>query len=226
VIAIIGLLIAVLLPVLQSARSSAQVARCASNLRQIGIGWNAYLVDSRETFPVTERIWLGLGYGGEPRPVDPFDRPLNTYVPDHDLFRCPADNVLVGRSPRTLTHYEQNGNNYPANTVLFQTMFLPHDKFPLRGAFDEIEAGIRLSDIQVSESRLLLAGDAQWYYAQVNGDWNAHFHNDDDIANLLMLDGHVTYTQLVRGAMEADDYVIPYFKQVPERWAPYFPNWP
>ena len=228
VIAIIGLLIAILLPVLQSARRSAQIAGCASNLRQIGIGWNAYLVDFNETFPVTERSWLTLGYGGAPRPLDPFDRPLNQYVSAHELFRCPADNVLlrINGPPRTTTHYEQWGNNYPGNTVLLQSRFLPDDKFPVRSVYDEIEAGIARRDIQVSDSRLLLAGDAQWYYANLNHNFNAHFHNDDDIANLLMLDGHVTFAPVARGALEGEDYVIPHFRQVPNRWLAYFPDWP
>lgn len=42
VIAIIGLLVAVLLPSLSAARRIARTAVCASNLRQIGVGWTIY----------------------------------------------------------------------------------------------------------------------------------------------------------------------------------------
>ena len=45
VISIIALLIALLLPALQQAREEARVAVCGSNLRQLGIGFQAYSMD-------------------------------------------------------------------------------------------------------------------------------------------------------------------------------------
>merc|ERR1711941_127473 len=45
VISIISLLIAILLPALGAARKAAQITRCSSNLRQVGISATAYSVD-------------------------------------------------------------------------------------------------------------------------------------------------------------------------------------
>ena len=48
VVAIIALLISILLPSLSAARRSAKTVICASNLRQIAIGWSIYAQDNRD----------------------------------------------------------------------------------------------------------------------------------------------------------------------------------
>jgi prepilin-type N-terminal cleavage/methylation domain-containing protein/prepilin-type processing-associated H-X9-DG protein len=51
-IAIVGILIALLLPSIQGARESARHLHCANNLRQVGIALHNH-VDSRKTFPAS-----------------------------------------------------------------------------------------------------------------------------------------------------------------------------
>src|SRR5215831_13071644 len=48
VVAIIALLISILLPALAKARAAAQATICASNMRQIGVGVNAYAHDFKD----------------------------------------------------------------------------------------------------------------------------------------------------------------------------------
>ena len=51
VLAIIGILSAILFPVFSSARESARIATCSSNLKQIYVGTQLYMNDSNGTYP-------------------------------------------------------------------------------------------------------------------------------------------------------------------------------
>ncbi|MEZ6193763.1 MAG: type II secretion system protein [Phycisphaerales bacterium] len=54
VISIIALLVGILLPALGAARKSAQTVKCASNMRQLGIGFAGYSTDNSGMFPANQ----------------------------------------------------------------------------------------------------------------------------------------------------------------------------
>ena len=63
VVAIIGILIALLLPAVQAARAAARRTQCASNLRQVGLALQSYCDAHRGRFPETthesvEQAWI------------------------------------------------------------------------------------------------------------------------------------------------------------------------
>jgi len=83
VIAIIAVLMGILLPSLNRARRQAKKIACASNMRQMGVALQAYLMDSENRLPPSScyltdpnRYWLKI---------------LTMYTGEKLLFRCPSD---------------------------------------------------------------------------------------------------------------------------------------
>jgi len=100
-VGIIAVLAALLLPALGSARESARRTQCASNLRQLAMGFQSYAADNRgslpgiATIPPVPNDWIYWApwYGA------PYDRfangPIARYLGgDESVFRCPSDDAL------------------------------------------------------------------------------------------------------------------------------------
>jgi prepilin-type processing-associated H-X9-DG protein len=83
VIAIIALLMGVLLPSLGRARQQARKVACLSNMRQMGVALNAYLIDSDYRLPPSSCHCQD--------PNDHWLCVLTHYTREQLLFRCPSD---------------------------------------------------------------------------------------------------------------------------------------
>jgi prepilin-type N-terminal cleavage/methylation domain-containing protein len=104
VVAIIGLLAALVFPMLAKAKERAQIATCVSNVRQIGLGLRMYVNDASR-FPNLYTIDedkksksnVETVGGNSPLPTHaPFwlsaaKRPLYRYLPPSRVYNCPAD---------------------------------------------------------------------------------------------------------------------------------------
>ena len=104
VIAIIGLLASIMVPVVQSVRLSAQQTQCASNMRQLGVAMLTYANDHDMTLPETShtaavgRTWIYT---------------LDDYLGNSDEVRiCPAD-------PKGDQRLAAGGTSYILNSFLF-----------------------------------------------------------------------------------------------------------
>lgn len=140
VLGIVGLLAALLLPLLSGARESARITTCSSNLRQLGIAVKLY-EDDYGALP-TDFVDL--------RTTGLRDDPLQPYVRDWDLYHCPDGNrqssndyayrvfsflhMKEGRSPKLLfpspatvvlycaNHLQPRGAQYGATSGVYTVL--------------------------------------------------------------------------------------------------------
>lgn len=219
VLTVLALLLALLLPALSKATHRARIIACASNLRQIGVAWSAYLADNDERFPFWRQNmhWF---YGGKHpslftsafqlpyRPLNPYVNLEETDSAGSDVFRCTEDRDIKdgnGSPGPTLGHttHDFYGNSYMMNFMLLYRTEDPSDpRLP-----------VAVYDVRLNHARVVLAGDCQWYYAVNDVHWDAHFHNRHDQLNLLFLDGHADYIQLQRGQAASNRYSFPINRQ-------------
>jgi len=112
VIAIISILAAILFPVFATAREKARQTACASNLKQLGLGFLQYVQDYDEEFPAGVKNWngldIGVGWGGQ----------LYPYVKSTQVYTCPDDLTRNLGQPAvyTVVSYAVNSNLFGAGT--------------------------------------------------------------------------------------------------------------
>ncbi len=220
-IAVVAVLVGLLLPLLSHARSAGYQAVCATNLRQLGIGWASYLQNNKETLPslpgLTEYHYGGCEFvGSQERPVLAMDRPINRFIAEEAesessdlalLFRCPADKGVWARGTQTggtphgtlfegRTLFRQFGNSYRANPYLLNST---------AAGIDTLSRPLSLRELaQVDNSRLLLTGDTTWWYATrapslPDAQYEASWHGKPDSGNMLAVDGSTRFVEFSRG---------------------------
>jgi prepilin-type N-terminal cleavage/methylation domain len=132
VIAIIGILAAILVPVVGKVRQSAYSTTCLSNLRQVGVAFQMYLADNKYTYPrqVAGVVypdgttwWEKVGpYAGWQRMQAGANAALNTFMhcPNHTeqpgSFSYRANYYIVERPANTAVRADAIRN--PARKVL------------------------------------------------------------------------------------------------------------
>jgi prepilin-type N-terminal cleavage/methylation domain-containing protein/prepilin-type processing-associated H-X9-DG protein len=100
VIDIIVVLSAILFPVFAQAREKARQITCASDMRQLGIGFLQYSTDWDETMPTgLDRPHAGNGWAGQIYP----------YIKSAGVYKCP-DDPMITQAPFTPVSFAYNEN--------------------------------------------------------------------------------------------------------------------
>jgi prepilin-type N-terminal cleavage/methylation domain-containing protein len=117
VVATIGILAALLLPILSKAKIKAQRTACFSNLRQLGVAWQMYYTDNNgylvPSFPGNPDVWVQGNMTNAAEAVNPdliAQGKLYHYSQSVATYHCPGDAgvTIGGKTVASLRSYSMN----------------------------------------------------------------------------------------------------------------------
>ena len=126
VIAIVGVLAGLALPVFQRLRGQAHSTVCVSNLRQLGTALGLYLTDNNQVMPTLKS---GRSVLDEDVPV--IDNTLDRYTADKRVFLCPADMQGIGVKSGTSYYWNVALNGQPTANLNFLAVIQDHSRIPI-----------------------------------------------------------------------------------------------
>lgn len=189
VIGIIGILAALLLPALGRAREGAKRSTCASNLKQIGLAFEMYMLEELETYPawqdrpLTEEpgywLWMGRGWRHLLAPYVPGDKE------NPGVFYCPSDTRedSISRFERTSYAYSMAFYHSPEQINSLRSVAGNYSS-PL-SAIPQTQAAVRWP------SQKILVGE--WYSNHAAWQNDRGWFAEGGRRLFLFADGHVEY---------------------------------
>jgi len=198
VIAIIGILAAILIPVVGRVRESARASQCTSNLRQIGSAMHLYMTDNGVMPPARNQSQTGLRvamhhtlwiYVGN-ETADSFIAGVNDARANsqHDnVFHCPTTKSNPIRTPNASRVFNEGSRSWYSYAPNILPAIVQHGGNFNAGADGELI----YERLPVPSQTVAWVESSFWY---VHGEW---FHNRDGLmphsegANFLFFDNHV-----------------------------------
>jgi prepilin-type N-terminal cleavage/methylation domain-containing protein len=220
VIAIIAILAALLLPALAKAKEKAKRTQCMSQMRQVGIAFNLYSLDSGGAFPQAHNVWDFANPNAEPNILQVLIPYVGTKIDNVarvPVYACPSARVLV---------------DY-ATTPVSDTSLGPN-QLVLDRKLSGIKRPAATIAIQEDSARsAMLLTEPEWYSSTpVNGEylytqWHTYIpppngpgeymsNIHEAGGNLIYCDGHAGYSKYQRltsldfGLVGMDGKVVPW----------------
>jgi len=196
VIAIVGVLAAMVFPVAIKTREMSRRATCVSNLRQIGMAFSMYLADWDGAFPNTGDPYLWMGrrwrwplaeYLGEQSVRDPAhpEDPLRS-VRTPEVLVCPSDSTARERWDTTSYGYCAAFYHTPGQIAAMTADDLwKEDRFPCVTQHEE--------RVTYPGSKVLVAEWLTNHSSVQTGWWDWR-----GARNYLFVDGHVRYLRAMQ----------------------------
>jgi prepilin-type processing-associated H-X9-DG protein len=214
IVAIIGVLVALIFPVFARARESARASTCLSNMKQIGSAFDLYIQDYDNIYPMSrfpdvEHMLGGCTSNGVP-PDDDLEgtsinwkRVLSVYISSKELFECPSNGHEWDIGGFNNTPGDETNGYYPKSN------WLP-DSYALNGSFfheavppcwygeslvrprGESEINAPASLIVVEESRYSYPDLGNWFLFQrgPDGGEEGPYQSHNGSCNWLFADWH------------------------------------
>lgn len=117
VMAILGILAALLLPGLSKAREKARRTICLNNEKQLGVSWQLYAADANERLPLNEvelsvphvprsttNSWVTGNALVDSEPATITAGTLYPYAKSLAVYRCPTDQTMISGAPILRTY--------------------------------------------------------------------------------------------------------------------------
>ena len=208
VIAIIGILAVLLLPVLSRAKAKAQRTACTNNLRQINLGIRMYSDDSNDVSPSPGSTASSTNFATL---YSAYKQLMKNYVgvngvssPQNKLFICPADRFYpnhIFTDDNAPTEYVQKG--------LHEEPYVDFSSYSFNGGDGRTEAigtngltitrpglgNVKLSAVKHPGRAVLIAeasAFAPWSWHQPS----PRFIFNDAMNVVSFVDGHVSYIKI------------------------------
>jgi prepilin-type N-terminal cleavage/methylation domain-containing protein/prepilin-type processing-associated H-X9-DG protein len=211
VVAIIGILASLLLPVLARGRNSAQRIRCVNNLRQLGLATHIYWDDNGGncfrfggvSTNGGQLYWFGWIQNGDEgtRDFDTTQGALFPYLKGRGVELCPAFRY---DNPRLKLKAEGAAYGYGYN--LFLSALPTRSPVNLSRILRPAEQALMADAAQINTWQSPASADnpllEEWYYVDDGSNQpNGHFRHQGK-ANVVFCEGHVATEKMVAGSLD------------------------
>jgi len=202
VIAIIGILAAILIPVVGRVRESARASKCVSNLRQMGQGIHMYAAEHGGNAPPAEdqnAHERGTGNSGGSSYWSTFHGSIWPYLfevrsLDSNAIRNNAREPNIFQCP-TLYSAHPNPSSTPGDMFYSGTSFTDGHQYSYAMSAhaapgEDRYSSVNLDSLEMSTRTVAVVESHFWYIDRVRYDqWGLVPHSEG--ANFLFFDGHV-----------------------------------